>query len=205
MEYIREDLDRIQKLYDKMASNLRIKSEPGLSWSQTPFPDMEIEVFRVLSLLENKKLSEGKKILLAGSGDGRRAAYFNRLGFNVYLVELNNELIDISSRILNQLEREGIIDPEKMKILQGSFLDDKLYKTNGLKFSDFNKIYAYLLPTNLNGLVQKIESESPLETNLFFLSYPYFIMPQFKKLTEIDTKPLAKNSELYLNIYKKTI
>ncbi len=101
------DLERILTLYHLHEFNGDFSiSGPGL-WKPTPLPVVfgEVEIFDIWQTLDRKK-HEGR-ILLAGSGDGRRGAFLNRLGYDVFEVELNDKLIE-HSEYLAGLHKKGL-------------------------------------------------------------------------------------------------
>lgn len=200
-----EDLEQIAKTYDKFEFENKPKDVNGCFFKPTPCEVLIGEV-KLLKILEQKKLiSNDKTILLAGSGDGRRAAYLNRSGYNVYAIEINNILYQKSVDILTELSKNNLLDKsKKLRIINGSFLEDSTYNSNSLKFNDFNKIFTYLLPNNTEKLIKKIEKESN-KTELFILTKPDFKDPDTKSLEKTGYYPLIIPgvSHFYLDTYKK--
>jgi len=167
-----EDLEAIVEFYRDNAPTEIPQSVDNAIWKPT-IPEMlwdEIVYFDAWHAIE-KKPHEGR-VLVAGSGDGRRAAYLNRLGYHVTGVELNPELVRRSRGLFSELEKRKLVDTSRLTVLEGDFLNDDMYQKSGLSFADFSKIFAYLIPGNFASLARKAESLSKPGTEVYCLWRP---------------------------------
>ena len=80
------------------------------------------------------------------------------------------------------LAQEGLVDRDRLKTVQGSFLDDGVYQSQGTNFESFQKIFAYLTKGNLANLVAKFEEQSPKGTQLFILTPVDWEVPNLNPL-----------------------
>ncbi|MBR9676181.1 hypothetical protein GOV05_04175 [Candidatus Woesearchaeota archaeon] len=201
-----EDLKSIERIYTENPPTSEVtRSKDNLFWRPTSFQALQKEMMIIAKLHQEGQISKDKKILIAGGGDQRRATYLNNVGFDVYSFELNDELLDYSKNITDLLSEEGLVDKGRIKVIKGDFLDDKSYEENNIGFEDFRNIHAYLLPRNLEVLIDKVEDQSPKGTTLFSVSQPGFREIDTKSLVLEDSKLLSKEdlSHIYLDRYKK--
>ncbi len=204
-EFVRQDFERIRDIYEMNPLVQKPENIEGCVWRPTPFEILEQESLYTLFMAQNKQLGKDKKILIAGAGDGRRAAYLNRVGFDVYAMEINPALKDASEDIIEKLAKEELINPKTIKVIQGSFLDENVYKSSGIRFSDFTNISAYLLPRNITELGRKIERESPNGTSFMVLSHTDFKDPELSLAREAAKRFKAKGcmTHFFLDTYAK--
>ncbi len=163
-------LERIAQIYEKHGLNDSEKpSDAGKGyWQPTPFEVLNMETKSLFVQQYLGKLKHAGKALVAGAGDGRRALYLSQLGYDqVVGVELNPDLVASGNHIKELAAAQGLIDPKKITLVQGDFLDDRVYQKLGLHFSDFNFISAYLLKSNFEKLAGKFEEEAKKETVLY--------------------------------------
>jgi len=167
----REDLEEILTLYHANQLEDRPQDVGNGIWKPTPLPILFGEAV-VLDTLYAKERKEHKgQVLVAGAGDGRRAAFLNRLGYDVFAVELNPNIVQHGNYVLHLLIEKNLVDGRRVKIVPGDFLDDNLYHEHGTSFEDFEKIFAYLRKCNLDALVTKVERQSPKGVELFALRH----------------------------------
>lgn len=204
-----DDLRKISELYYKYELKEKPKDVGRGFWVPTNFPVLlaEMKLFHIITYIE-KKEHKGM-VLVAGSGDGRRAAYLNRLGYDVTCVETNPKLVEHSNYLMQLLAQEGLIEANRLSIIEGDFLDDKIYNSGGSSFEDFTKIFARLLPHNLNSLAHKIEAQSRPGTDLFSLQSNLFppslaeFPDQEINLKHVYTATLRTFANHTLSLYKK--
>ena len=163
------DLEKILRFYEAHTLRDRPSLDRAVIWDPTPLPILLQEMLQIDFWYKGEGKKHEGKALVAGFGDGRDATCLNRMGYDVFAGEINPKLVQYSNPLFQQLAKEGLIDPSKLKIVQGDFLDDSIYIANGLKFRDFDKIFAYLLPQNLTKLLEKFEKEAKQGAELFAL------------------------------------
>ncbi len=174
-----EELERIAQIYNRFRLEERQKNVGNGFWKPTPF-EILLEEMKFISILAYKnKIEERCPVLVAGSGDARRAAYLNNLSYDVTAVEINPRLVEYSRDITDKLAQEKLVKKDRLKILQGDFLDDNVYQKGERKFGDFDIYFAYLVKKNLEKLSNKISEKSKKGSSLFVLSPvdwedPYF-------------------------------
>ena len=162
-------LDELVSWYAAREIRERPKDVGDAFWRPTVLPILmgEIKIIDILSAIERRAHSGG--VLVAGSGDGREVAFLAKLGYDVVGIELNPALAKHSKSLMDVLAQEGRVERLRTRIVQGDFLDDYTYHSNGLRFEDFRTIFAYLLDSNFQGLVKKIGQQSPSGTELYAL------------------------------------
>ena len=163
------DLETILRFYEAHALRDRPPLDRAVIWDPTPLPILLQEMLQIDFWYKGEGRKHEGKALVSGFGDGRDAACLNRMGYDVFAVEINPKLVGYSKPLLQQLVNKGLVDTTKLKAVQGNFLDDSTYIANGLKFGDFDKIFAYLLPQNLTKLLEKFEKEAKQGAELFAL------------------------------------
>lgn len=197
----------IRKLYEKKGLTPSYIHVGDARWSPKPFEVMISELIKLHDLSRKGKINDDKKLLIAGSGDGREAAYFAAMGYEVLGIEIIPEVAEASRYLIAECEKEGYISKGMVKIVEGSFLDDDNYLFQDTHFSNFKKISAYLMPDNLKGLVNKMISESPSGTSLLTFSDSRVVQPQeLTQLQNVDNtsfKDKKGELEYILSIYNK--
>ena len=167
----REDLKTILELYHANQLEERPEDVGKGVWKPTPLPVLFGEIISLDILCARERKNHKGQVLTAGAGDGRRAAMLNRLGYNVFAVELNPNIVRHADYVLQLLIQKGLIDDSRIKIVEGDFLDDNLYRSNGTEFEAFQMVFAYLRMNNLDALVRKLENRSPKGVELFALRH----------------------------------
>ena len=204
----RQDLDKIMEIYEENHPQGTHHVVGDAVWVPTPTDILiqELAAFDALIAKERKR-HEGN-VLIAGAGDGRRGAPLSRLGYNVVAVELIPEYAHRGISIRDKLVEQRLVDPSKFKMAKGNFLSDGTYDTEGLSFTDFGKIFAYLKSEHINGLGDKIKKQSPVGTELFLLLFMQDVQPQIGLDYVGEFKVRNKNSlQGYYNVhrYRKNI
>lgn len=164
------DLLRILEVYKEQELRARPRDETGL-WKPTPLHVLAGEIRALDIMLSRESKRHEGRVLLPGPGDGRRGACLNRLGYDVFGVEIIPNLVRTSNYLKEFLAQQGLVDRDRIKIVEGDFLDDGAYHSNGLRFEDFSRVFTYPYPKkeDFRGLVDKIERMSPPGTELFVL------------------------------------
>lgn len=173
-----KELDELFKEIGAVYTEMAPSDAPGLRprdqgqgfWRPTTLGVLEQEVARYGRLGRKATYDFDAPTLLPGSGDGRRAAFLAGAGYtDLTGIEVNTELVDASNRILDELARRELISRGTITILGGDCMDDAVYDTGGRSFRDYTQIFAYLRQANADRLVQKIENESPIRTQVGLL------------------------------------
>lgn len=215
-ETTRGDLEKILRGYRRYEEKVAKPEVLSGKWKPTSLEVLRKEIKAFEGLLYGlqrgvynggvQRIKHEGKVLVPGSGDGRRAALLNRLGYDVVAVEIEPEIVRTSSDMVKSLARQGIVDPNRIKILHGDFLDDNLYHSNGLRFEDFQKIYVYLTGSIFRNLLDKIEKTSPKGVELIALRHGEWVDPKINLKSLGNATIQVPNSLTYyeLSMYRKT-
>lgn len=193
------DLRRIEGVYQENKFPKEMIDKGKYTWVPVPFRVLSEEVGVLKKWFRKGYLVNKGKALVLGSGDGRDAAFLNRAGLDVVGVEILPELVDYSRDLIGHLSRKGLVKGDRVKILEGGFLEDRLYCQNGFSFGDFQRIFAYLKPANFDEVSNKIEKRSKKGTE-FISTHHLDVQDPKTNFHIVKTARLADRPEVYYDI-----
>ncbi len=157
-------------------------------------------VFNVLkTLLEMNIININQKFIETGSGDGRIVALASIIGFEVYGIELSNDMANISIGHIQKLVEKKILI-HTPKIIQGDFLKQETYDKLKCPFQDIDIFFNYYTSTEL--LVSKVIKRAKIGAILISVSLSK--RPVKTNLQIIYSTDLPDLNH-YLYVYKKNL
>ena len=177
-------------LIDKTYSELEPPAEVFGNFVPAHIMDVGLAFQKLIDL---KIVEEGQFFLDTGSGDGRIIAVAAAFGFKAFGVEINEELLRYSEKIINKLESEEVIPKGMTTSSKGDFFNADAYQKT--KFSEFKVIFNYV--TEAEMLVEKISKESPTGTILIIYN------PEGLEVDNEKLKRLEVPEEFNVMVFEK--
>ena len=186
---------KIHQYYQSVSSHMKeyafptsFKDEKGVFIPNDliVFYDLVVNGIIQISEFSSQFNPKDRKVLGAGSGDGRELAVASLFGFLAYGIELDKGLVDISNKACQDLYKKKIIK-EKFNVVQGTFNKDEPYGELGINFSDLDYIIHSMNNTDsFTNLLKKFSEESKDNAKLFLLAEPITIVNLKKKVEKYN-------------------